>query len=88
MSNSVSKFLPYIVSAIIGAIVAITTVVVGHANASVSSEGRVIGGYQLMQHSNPTAVAGVFRINTTTGNVSYCYVDQSGRAVNCTAETQ
>lgn len=32
------------------------------------------GPYQLMHHSNNTANAGVFRLDTTSGEVSYCYV--------------
>ncbi len=32
------------------------------------------GAYQLMHHSNSTAVAGVFRMDTSNGEISYCYV--------------
>ncbi len=32
------------------------------------------GPYQLMHHSNTGANAGVFRIDTLSGEVSYCYV--------------
>lgn len=43
------------------------------------------GPYQLMQHSNNTANAGVFRLDTSSGEVSYCYVASSGGAeVICT----
>lgn len=30
--------------------------------------------FQIEHHSNPTANAGVFRLNTENGEVSYCYI--------------
>jgi hypothetical protein len=43
------------------------------------------GPYQLMHHSNTGANAGVFRIDTTTGEVSYCFVaGNSGLDLMCT----
>ena len=39
------------------------------------------GPYQLMQHSNVTANAGVFRVDTATGEVSYCYVNGTNENV-------
>lgn len=43
------------------------------------------GPYLLMHHSNTQANAGVFRLDTTSGGVSYCYIggDQS---LACTKE--
>jgi hypothetical protein len=38
------------------------------------------GPYQLMHHSNTTANAGVFRLDVTTGDVSYCYLPGNGGA--------
>lgn len=32
------------------------------------------GPYQLMHHSNTVANAGVFRLDVTSGEVSYCYI--------------
>lgn len=32
------------------------------------------GPYQLMHHSNAVANAGVFRLDTASGEVSYCYI--------------
>lgn len=59
---------------------------VGTANAT--TQGRPIGAYMLMQHSNPTATAGVFRVNVSTGYVSYCYIDSGAKpGVTCTPET-
>lgn len=40
------------------------------AAAQLSSNGP----FQLMHHSNNSANAGVFRLDTSTGDVSYCYV--------------
>ena len=91
MSNQVSKFFPYIISTIIiSAVIVVATMVVGDAQANTTSSGsgRVIGAYLLMQHANPTATPGVFRVNVNTGYVSYCYIDTSSKpGVTCTAET-
>jgi len=32
------------------------------------------GPFQLMHHSNTVANAGVFRLDTTSGEISYCYI--------------
>jgi hypothetical protein len=32
------------------------------------------GPYQLMHHSNTVANAGVFRLDTTSGEITYCYI--------------
>ncbi|HBM91206.1 MAG TPA: hypothetical protein DD400_04960 [Rhodospirillaceae bacterium] len=45
------------------------------------------GPYELMRHSNATANAGVFRVDTTSGNVSYCYLT-SGVNLICTKEVK
>lgn len=90
MATSVSKFVPYIICAVIGAVIALGTVIVSDAQANTTNSGfgRIIGAYLLMQHSNPTATPGVFRVNVNTGFVSYCYIDSSGKpSVACTAET-
>ncbi len=42
------------------------------------------GAYELMHHSNVQANAGVFRLDTNTGEVSYCYIaDSSGTNIVC-----
>ena len=41
------------------------------------------GQYQLMYHNNPSANTSVFRINSATGEVSYCYV-MPGTELTCT----
>lgn len=49
---------------------------------------RTIGSYALSQHSNPNALAGVFRVNQATGYVSYCYIGTGPTPmVTCTRET-
>lgn len=35
------------------------------------------GPYQLMQHSNTTASVGVFRLDTSNGEVSYCFLNRN-----------
>lgn len=51
------------------------------------AQSRSLGPYMIMHHSNPTASAGVFRVNQSTGYMSYCYIDANGKpAVTCTAE--
>ncbi len=39
------------------------------------------GPYQLMHHSNSNANAGVFRLDTTSGEVSYCFVSGEAQLV-------
>lgn len=70
---------------ILGLILAVASgLYVGQAVAA----GRSLGPYMLNEHSNPTATAGVFRINVNTGYVSYCYIDASSQpVVTCTPET-
>ena len=42
------------------------------------------GAFQLEHHSNTLANAGVFRLDTTSGEVSYCYIaDPSGTNIIC-----
>ena len=39
-----------------------------------SAQAQVGGPYQLMHHSNTLANAGVFRLDTSSGEVSYCFI--------------
>jgi hypothetical protein len=49
---------------------------------------RQVGSYAIRQHSNPNALAGVFRVNQATGYMSYCYINATGAPqVTCTQET-
>lgn len=49
------------------------------------AEAQHVGPFQLMHHSNPQANAGVFRLDTSSGDVSYCYISGAG-ALSCTKE--
>lgn len=42
-----------------------------------------MGPYVMMHHSNTTANVGVFRMDATTGEISYCYLGGAG-SLNCT----
>lgn len=44
---------------------------------------RSIGPFQLMHHSNTVANAGVFRLDTSSGEVTYCYIS-SNSDLSCT----
>lgn len=59
-------------------------VLAGGANPARALSG---GPYMLMQHSNTTANVGVFRIDTSSGAVSYCYLTGNAN-LSCTAEVQ
>lgn len=64
-------------------------VAVGFGLAGGAGPARALTGgpYMLMQHSNTTANVGVFRLDTSTGGVSYCYL--TGRAdLACTPEVE
>ena len=45
-----------------------------------------LGLYQVVHHSNNSANASVFRLNTATGALSFCYIPGNGSTqVLCTA---
>lgn len=72
-----------------GLIIAASVVLVGTIRPAEAGSGRV-GPFVLEHHANPTANPGVFRLDTATGEVSYCYV--SGAAgenvgVHCLSAT-
>ena len=52
-------------------------------NTIPTAKASLGGPYQLMHHSNSNANAGVFRIDTSSGDVSYCYVTGASELV-CT----
>jgi len=65
-------------------IIAVSVIFINGMHSAKAYEGGP-GPYQLMQHSNTTANAGVFRIDTNSGEVSYCYVVGSGQVeLTCT----
>ena len=52
------------------------------------AEAQHFGGpYQLMHHSNTLANAGVFRLDTASGNVSYCFIG-SDQSLVCSKEVK
>ncbi|MDX1922907.1 MAG: hypothetical protein SFW65_07250 [Alphaproteobacteria bacterium] len=87
MSFLSSKTTSYMLAICIAVIVILGAML--YSEASAAQTGRTTPGpYMLMQHSNPTAAAGVFRVNVNTGYVSYCYIDNGNKpGVSCTAET-
>jgi hypothetical protein len=48
---------------------------------------RYGGPYQLMHHSNTVANAGVFRLDTATGDVSYCFIT-ADQTLTCSKAVQ
>ena len=58
-------------------LIALSIIFIGTAGHAVAGRG---GPYQIMHHSNTQANAGVFRLDTATGEVSYCYL--TGVATN------
>jgi hypothetical protein len=70
---------------LIGAALIAVSVFAG--NRASTAQAYSGGPYQLMRHSNPSANAGVFRIDTSTGGVSYCYINAS-QTTSCTAEVR
>ncbi len=54
------------------------------AGNGIKSANAYTGGpYQLMHHSNTAANAGVFRLDQTSGEVSYCFIT-GDQALTCT----
>ena len=66
-------------AALIAASILFVNVIQPARGANVST-----GPFQLMHHSNVNANAGVFRLDTSTGEVSYCFVSGEAQLV-CSA---
>lgn len=66
-------FLKSVLFGILGVVLGAYAVSLTPSAASASGKGP----YILMQHSNVTANAGVFRLDTASGGVSYCYVSNN-----------
>lgn len=64
------------------ALIAVSIIAIGAMRPASANGG---GPYQLMHHSNTSANAGVFRIDTSNGGVSYCYI-AGNQALTCTQE--
>ena len=54
------------------------------------AEAQRSGIYHLVAHSNQTSNVGIFRVNESTGQVSFCFVEgtTSATTVRCTPEVQ
>lgn len=65
-----------------GALLIAVGVVIAQSGIAPAKANPNGGPYALMQHSNPSANAGVFRVDTSSGEVSYCYVT-SNNALAC-----
>jgi len=48
-----------------------------------AAKAQSAGPYQLMHHSNVNANAGVFRLDTSSGEVTYCFISGS-QSLTCT----
>jgi hypothetical protein len=48
------------------------------------AQAALSGPYQLMHHSNSNANAGVFRLDISSGEVSYCFINAAG-SLGCTS---
>jgi hypothetical protein len=49
------------------------------------AQAQRTGPYQLMHHSNVQANTSVFRLDTSTGEVTYCFIGADG-GLSCTKE--
>jgi len=70
-----------------GAALIAASIVFVNAVHPANAAAPVIGPFQLMHHSNTVANAGVFRLNVSTGEVSYCYLSAQGQLA-CSASAQ
>ena len=54
------------------------------------AQAQRTGPFMLVAHSNQTANVGIFRIDTSSGSVSFCYVDGPNGNLNvrCTPSVQ
>jgi hypothetical protein len=57
------------------------------SNGIHSAAAQQGGPYQLMHHSNTVANAGVFRLDTSSGGVSYCFIS-SDQSLVCSKEVR
>ncbi|MDE1900486.1 MAG: hypothetical protein KGI37_02435 [Alphaproteobacteria bacterium] len=59
---------------LIGAAMIAASILVVNSVRPAEAQRLGAGLFELMHHSNTAANAGVFRLNTETGEVSYCYI--------------
>ena len=70
-------------------ILGVCTVLLSFAVFQLTSPARATGNgpYMLMQHSNPAANAGVFRVDASSGGVSYCFIANNNELL-CSKEVK
>ncbi len=66
---------------LIGAAMIAGSIIASHGISSAQAQAG--GPFQLMHHSNTVANAGVFRLDQSTGEVSYCFIG-SDQGLLCT----
>ncbi len=71
---------------LIGASLIAASVLFGNGMRPAEAQ-RYGGPFQLMHHSNTVANAGVFRLDTGTGEVSYCYIT-ADQSLTCSKEVK
>jgi hypothetical protein len=64
-----------------GAALIAVSILIGETIKPAAAQRMINGPFQLMHHTNPQANAGVFRVDTATGEVSYCFVTSEGNLV-------
>ena len=69
---------------LVGAILIAATIL--FASSIHSAEAQRVGPFQLMHHSNTTAWPGIFRLDTSTGDLTYCYITGESSTLTCTKE--
>jgi len=70
---------------LIGAAIIASAIIATNGITPAQAQRYTGGPYQLMQHSNTSANAGVFRVDASSGEVSFCFVpDGSGSSIVCT----
>ena len=69
-----------------GAILIAASVILTQTLQTAKAQTRGEGPYILMRHSNASATSSVFRLDTNSGGVSFCFVNASGTSISCTRE--
>ena len=67
---------------LIGCAMIAASILVSNGIHSAEAQHYGAGAFELMHHSNTLANAGVFRLDTNSGEVSYCYID-AGQNLTC-----
>ncbi len=66
-----------------GAALIAACVIIANGFRPAAAELAAVGPYQLMHHSNTSANSSVFKLNSLTGEISFCYVTANSDVV-CT----